>query len=85
MEEQTAVRAKFSIPAIIAIVCALASFATGAFFGFILAMIAVVFGALGFLLSLSSRRRGGVISTLAVFGGVLGVIAAVVKAVAWLL
>jgi hypothetical protein len=83
MDNQTAVQPKFSIPSIIAIICAIASFATGALVGFILAMIAVAFGALGFLMSLSSRRRGGVMSTLAVIGGVLGLIAAIVKAIAW--
>jgi hypothetical protein len=83
MDNQTVIRPKFTIPAIIAIICAVASFATGAFWGFILAMIAVAFGALGFLLSLSATRRGGMVSMLAILGGVLGVIAAIVKAIAW--
>ena len=83
MDNQTAVHPKFSIPSIIAIGCAIASFATGALAGFILALIAVAFGALGFLLSFSSSRRGGLVSTLAILGGVLGVIAAIVKAIAW--
>ncbi|HEV8543572.1 MAG TPA: hypothetical protein VGR78_14345 [Verrucomicrobiae bacterium] len=85
MEVQpTTTRARFSIPSIIAIVCAIASFPAAAFAGFLLGMIAVVFGAIGFLLAFSSRVRGGVVSTLAVLGGVLGLVAAVVKAIAWL-
>lgn len=85
MENQTTNPPSFSIPSIIAIVCAIASFAVGALAGFILAMIAVVFGVLGLLLSFSARRRGGVVSSLAIVGGFLGFAAALVKAIAWLL
>lgn len=77
--------AKFSIPSIIAIIAAVISFPAGAFFGFILAIVAVIFGAIGIILSLSPRVRGGVVSTLAVFAGMLGILAAVVKGLAWLL
>ena len=85
MEAQTREAAKYSIPSIIAIVAAIASFPAGAFFGFLLAIIAVIFGAIGIVLSLSPRLRGGVISTLAIFAGMLGILAALVKGVAWLL
>ena len=85
MDVQTKTQAKFSIPSIIAIICAAASFASGAFFGFVLAMVAVVFGAIGFFLAFSSRVRGGMLSTLAVLAGILGLVAAVVKGIAWLL
>jgi hypothetical protein len=46
-------------------------------------MIAIVFGVIGILLSLSPKVRGGIISTMAVLGGGLGIIAAVIKAVAY--
>jgi hypothetical protein len=85
MEVQTREAAKFSIPSIIAIIAAIASFPVGALMGFLLAIVAVIFGALGFILSLSPKVRGGVVSTLAIFAGVLGLIAAVVKGVTWLL
>jgi hypothetical protein len=85
MENQITPPAKFSIPSIIAIASAVASFASGAFFGFVLAMIAVVFGAIGVILAFSSRVRGGIVSTLALLGGLLGFIAAVVKTIRWLL
>lgn len=85
MGEGTNISPKYSFPSIVAIAAAVASFATGAFLGFILAMIAVVFGAIGFFLAFSSRRRGGMISMLAVLGGMLGLVAAVVKGIAWLL
>jgi hypothetical protein len=84
MEGQPVIREKFSIPSIIAIIAAIASFMVGAFWGFLLAMIALFFGAIGFILAFSSRVRGGMVSMLAVVAGVLGVIAAIVKGVAWL-
>jgi hypothetical protein len=77
-------QAKFSIPSIIAIVAAVLSFATGAFLGFVLAMVAIVFGVLGVLLSLSPNIRGGMVSTLSLAAGALGLIAAMIKAVLWL-
>ena len=59
MEVQTREAAKFSIPSIIAIIAAIASFPVGALMGFLLAIVAVIFGAIGFILSLSPRVRGG--------------------------
>ena len=85
MEVQTKTQAKFSIPSIIAIVCAIGSFASGAVFGFILAMAALLFGAIGCVLAFSSRVRGGLLSTMAVVAGVLGLIAAVIKGIGWLM
>ena len=78
-------RAKFSIPSILAIIAAIASFAVGAFWGFVLGIIAVLFGCIGLLLAFSSRVRGGFISTFAVLAGLLGLIAAILKGIAWLL
>ena len=83
MEMQTKEQAKFSIPSIIGIICGIASFPTGALLGFILALAALVFGGIGILLAFSSRIRGGIISTLAVMAGLMGVIAAIVKGVAF--
>ena len=83
MNAEEAQKAKFSIPSIIAIVAAIGSFMTGALLGFILAMVAVVFGIIGVLLSFSSRTRGGFVSTLAVLAGFLGFLAAIVKTIAW--
>lgn len=85
MEVQTKTQAKFSIPSVIAIVCAIGSFASGAVFGFILAMAALLFGAIGCVLAFSSRVRGGLLSTMAVVAGVLGLIAAVIKGIGWLM
>ena len=84
MNAQATQRSKFSIPSILAIIAAIASFTVGAFWGFVLAMVAVVFGAIGVLVAFSSRVRGGFLSAFAVVAGILGLIAAIIKGVAWL-
>jgi hypothetical protein len=85
MEKDDARKAKFSIPSIIAIVAALLSFTTGAFWGFVLAGIAIVFGLIGVALSLSPTVRGGVVSAFSLIAGSIGLIAALIKALRWLL
>ncbi len=72
-------RAAFSLPSIIAIIAAVLSFATGAFWGFVLAVIAIISGAIGVILALSPKVRGGIASTIAVLAGFIGIVAAVVK------
>lgn len=77
-------QAKFSIPSIIALVTAFLSFTTGAFWGFVLAVVAIVFGLIGVLLSFSPKVRGGLISVFALVAGGLGLLAALIKAIRWL-
>ncbi len=85
MNETTpATRASFSLPSIIALVTAIGSFMSGAFLGFVLALIAIFFGIVGVVLSLAPAKRGGVISFFGVGVGLLGIIAAAVKAVMWM-
>ena len=81
---ETTKAAKFSIPSIIALAAAILSFMTGAMLGLVLAIIAIFFGLLGVTLSFSSRTRGGIVSTLSLLAGLVGIIAAVIKAVKWL-
>lgn len=57
----------------------------GAFFGLLFAVVAILAGALGVVLSLSPARRGGIFSIVGVFGGAIGIIAAVVKAISWVI
>ncbi|MBC8095754.1 MAG: hypothetical protein H7Y43_08070 [Akkermansiaceae bacterium] len=78
-------KASFSIPSIIALVAAIFSFTTGAFWGFVLAIIAMFFGVIGVLLSFSRNRRGGAVSMLSLGAGMIGLIAALIKALQWLL
>lgn len=78
-------KATFSIPSIISIVAAVFSFKMGAFFGLVFAGVAIVSGLIGILLSLTPKKRGGLFSFLGIAGGAIGVIAAVIKAIMWLL
>ena len=75
--------AVFSIASILSIAAAIGSFMTGAFFGLILAILAILFGFIGVIMSFADSRRGGIVSILAVSGGVLGIVAAVIKAFLW--
>ena len=77
-------KAAFSIPSILAVVAAIFSFKVGAFFGFVLAGIAILMGIIGVLLSLSPGKRGGFFSVIGVLGGAIGIIAAVVKTILWI-
>lgn len=77
-------KAAFSIPSIIAVVAAVFTFKAGAFWGLVLAVIAIVMGLLGILLSLVPTRRGGLLSIFGVVGGAIGVIAAIIKAILWI-
>ena len=83
MNADATTRARFSLPSIIAIIAAIASFFVGAILGLIFAIVAVVCGVIGVIMAFSSKARGGFVSTFAVLAGILGVIAAVIKAVAW--
>ena len=78
-------KAAFSIPSVISIIAVILSFKWGAILGMIMAGVAIVFGLLGILLSLSAAKRGGVLSMLGVLGGAIGVIAAIIKAAMWVL
>lgn len=78
-------KVSFSIPSIISVIAAIFSFRVGATGGLVLATIAIVFGLIGFLLSLSPSVRGGIISIIGVIAGLIGIVAAVIKAIQWFL
>ena len=69
----------FSIPSIVAIICAIISFRAGAAFGFILAIVAIITGLIGAAVAVSPRVRGGIISVVSIVLGLIGIIAAVFK------
>ena len=73
----------FSIPSIIAVGAAIASLFVGAAAGFALAIIAIIFGLIGFLVSLSPGVRGGVVSIFSLILASIGIVVALAKAVAW--
>ena len=74
----------FSLPSIIAVAAAIGSFMTGAMWGLVLAVVAIVFGILGVILSLSPAKRGGIASTFGIAAGAVGIIAALIKGVMWM-
>ena len=74
-------RPSFSLPAILAIVCAIVSFFVGAGFGFILAIAAIVLGLIGVVLALAPSVRGGITSILAILAGIVGIVAALFRLV----
>jgi hypothetical protein len=69
----------FSAPAIVAVICGIASFFFGAGLGLLLAIIAIVAGAIGVVMALSPNVRGGIASIVSILAGVVGILAAVVK------
>lgn len=70
---------QFSLVSILAFVAAIASFFVGWGIGLILAISAIVLGAVGVLLSLSPSTRGGFMSVFAVLIGVVGIVAAIIR------
>ncbi len=71
----------FSIPSIIAIAAAIASFFVSAGGGFILAIVAIIFGVIGILLSMAPSVRGGFISFFSLIAGAIGIVVAIIKAI----
>jgi hypothetical protein len=70
---------QFSLVSILAIVAAVASFFVGSGLGMLLAVAAIVLGAIGAIMALMPQTRGGVMSVFAVIAGVIGIIAAVMR------
>lgn len=83
--ETAAAKPHFSIPSIIALGAAIASFFVSAVGGFILALVAIFFGIIGVIVSLSPSVRGGFISVFSMIVAALGILVAIAKAVAWAL
>jgi hypothetical protein len=71
----------FSIPSILAMICAVASFAVGPGKGFFLAILAIIFGGIGLLLAMMPQTRGGIASVVSILVGAIGIIAAVIRMV----
>ena len=84
MNAQETRPAKFSIPSIIAILAALLSFTTGAFWGFMLAVVAIIAAIIGMVMAASPNVRGGMMSTVSLIAGGIALVAAVIKAIMWL-
>jgi hypothetical protein len=70
----------FSLPSIIALGAAIASFFVSAGAGFILAMVAIGFGVIGFFLAMAPSVRGGLLSIFSLVVACIGIVAAIVRA-----
>ena len=70
-----------SIPSIIAIIAAVVSFFVSAGLGLALAILAVICGIIGVIMSMSPKIGGGIASTFGVIIGGAGVVTAIVKGV----
>jgi hypothetical protein len=81
MEETTGTRAHYSLPSLIAIGAVIASFFVSPGLGFVLAIVAIIFGVIGILLSLSPSVRGGFVSILSLIAGAIGVVVATIRAI----
>lgn len=73
----------FSIASVLAIVCAIASFFTGAMLGVVLAVAAIILGLVGAVSAIGPGTRGGVVSMMSIFAGVAGIVAAAFKLIAY--
>lgn len=69
----------FSIPSIVAIICAIASFFVGPGLGMILAVAAIILGGIGLIAAFSPTIRGGMTSMLSIVAGVIGIVAALIR------
>jgi hypothetical protein len=83
METGQITKPHFSIPSILAIAAAIASLFTGAFWGFMLALIAIVCGIVGCMMAMAPSVRGGVISFISLFLAAIGIILAIIRAIGW--
>ncbi len=71
--------ARFSVVSILAIICAIIGLASGAGWGLVLAIIAIILGVIGVIMSLLPGVRGGMTSFLSVILGAIGIILAIIK------
>lgn len=70
----------FSIPSLMAIGAAIGSFFVSAGAGFFLALAAIVFGVIGFILALSPSVRGGILSFVSLILASIGIVVAIIRA-----
>lgn len=74
------VNPSFSIPSILAIICAIGSFFVGgAGTMILLAILAALFGVIGVIIAILPGKRGGIISTLSIVISAIALIVAVVR------
>jgi hypothetical protein len=67
--------------ATLAIIAAIGSFFVRPMPGFFLALLAIFFGIIGFVMATSPRVRGGILSIFSIILGVIGVLVAVLRGI----
>jgi hypothetical protein len=82
METVAQNKAHFSIPSLIAIGAAIASFFVGPGTGFLLAIVAIIFGVLGVIMAMAPSVRGGFVSILSLLLASVGIVIALIRAIA---
>lgn len=75
----TPAKPHFSIVSILAVIAAVVSLRSGAGVGFMMAVIAIVLGVLGFGIALLPGVRGGLVSLVCIFAGALGIVVAIFR------
>jgi len=74
-------KARFSVPSIIALVAMILSFTVSPGWALLWGMIAILFGLLGVVMSLSPSVRGGVVSFVSIPLGAIAIIGAIIRVV----
>ena len=69
----------FSVVSILAIIAAIGSFMVGPGLGLLLAILAIVLGLVGVVLSLLPSTRGGIISIISILAGAIGIVGAIIR------
>ena len=76
-------KAQFSMPSVLSLVVALASFATERpLWALVLSIAAAVFGVIGVVVALLPGVRGGLLSMLSILMGLVGLIVAIIRLIA---
>jgi hypothetical protein len=75
----TPAKAHFSMPSLLAIAAAIGSFFVGPGFGLMLAVVAILLGAVGLMLAFAPSVRGGMVSMISVVAGLLGILGAILR------
>jgi len=69
----------FSLLSIFAVVAAVGSFNVAAGWGLLLAIVAIVLGALGVVIALRPGVRGGILSLFSIVAGAIGILGALLR------
>ena len=72
-------RPSFSIPAILAAVCLIATLFTGEGLDLVLSIAAIAFGVIGAVMALSPSVRGGILSLASIVIGLLAVVISILQ------